>query len=72
MFEQLLSNKNKMLQWCTMLHNNSANADSGELNTVILPPFLDNCRYWYACRKFDSISRKYVQHLYLQINLLKN
>jgi hypothetical protein len=25
-----------------------------------------------VCHKFDSIYRKYVQHLYLQINLLKN
>ena len=25
-----------------------------------------------VCHKFDSICRKYVQHLYLQINLLKN
>jgi hypothetical protein len=38
----------------------------------VLPPSLNICRCWCSCHKFDSICRKYVQHLYLQINLLKN
>ena len=38
----------------------------------LLPLSLFNCRCWCAYHKFDSICRKYVQHLYLQINLLKN
>jgi hypothetical protein len=33
MFGQLLSNKNKMLQYYTVLCSNSAHAESGELNT---------------------------------------
>ena len=37
----------------------------------ILPLSLFNCRRWCACHKFDSICKKYMQHLYLQINLLK-
>jgi hypothetical protein len=36
------------------------------------PSVPNNCRRWFPCWKFDSIFRKYVQHLYLQINLLKN
>jgi hypothetical protein len=28
--------------------------------------------FGFCARKFDSICIKYVQHLYLQINLLKN
>jgi hypothetical protein len=35
----------------------------------LLPPSLIICRCWCACHKFDSIYRKYVQCLYLQINL---
>ena len=31
-----------------------------------------NCRRWFPYRKFDSIYKKYVQHLYFQINLLKS
>jgi hypothetical protein len=37
-----------------------------------LPPSLNNYHYWWVCHKFDSIYRKYVRHLYLQINLIKN
>jgi hypothetical protein len=33
MFGQLLTNKNKIIHCYTVLHSNSANADSGELNT---------------------------------------
>jgi hypothetical protein len=29
-------------------------------------------RFWFSCRKFNLICRKYVQHLYIKINLLKN
>ena len=42
------------------------------VSKTVLPLFLFNCRRWCACHKFDSIYRKYVQPLYLQINLLKN
>jgi len=34
MFEQLLPNKNKMLQYYTVLCSNLANAESGELSTA--------------------------------------
>jgi hypothetical protein len=37
----------------------------------VLPPFQNVCRFRFSCHTFDSICRKYVQHLYPQINLLK-
>ena len=45
---------------------------SGNSSTTVLPLFLNKCRCWCACHKFDSIYSKYVQHLSLQIILLKN
>jgi len=38
----------------------------------ILPLSLNVCRHHLRADNFDSIYRKYVQHFYLQINLLKN
>ena len=37
----------------------------------LLPLSLIVCRFQFSCHKFNSICRKYVQHLYLQINILK-
>jgi hypothetical protein len=47
--------------------------DTAQLGIIceILPPSLNICHRWCACHKFDLICRKCVQHLYLQINLLK-
>ena len=38
----------------------------------LLPLSLNVCRHDLYADNFDSIYRKYVQHFYLQINLLKN
>ena len=38
---------------------------------MVLSLSLFKCRRWCACHEFDSICRKNVQQLYLQINLLK-
>jgi hypothetical protein len=38
----------------------------------LLSPSFYIYRRRYACHKFDSIYRKYMQYLYLKINLLKN
>ena len=38
----------------------------------VLPLSLNVCRHDLRADNFDSIYRKYVQHFYLQINLLKN
>jgi hypothetical protein len=43
----------------------------GEDQPILLCPQLSVVSDFYA-RKFDSMCRKYVQHLYLQINLFKN
>jgi len=52
----------------SLVAEQQANAKS----TGILPLSLFTCRRRYACHKFDSIYRKNMQQLYLQINLLKN
>jgi hypothetical protein len=50
----------------------SANTDNYFEMEGVLPLSLNiNC-CWCTCYKFDLIYRKYMQHLYLQINLLKN
>jgi len=38
----------------------------------LLPLSINVCRHDLRVNNFDSIYRKYVQHFYLQINLLKN
>jgi hypothetical protein len=37
----------------------------------VLPLSQIICCFWFPCRNFNSICRKCVQYLYLQINLLK-
>jgi len=37
---------------------------------LVLSPYLNNYRRWCTYQKFNLIFRKYVEHLYLQINLL--
>ena len=44
-------------------------ATSSPVDVLSLSLFI---RRFFSCYKFDLIYEKYVQHLYLQINLLKN
>ena len=41
-------------------------------STLSKSPSLNKYHRWCACGKFNSICRKYMQYLYLQIYLLKN
>jgi hypothetical protein len=61
--------------WLHVLNNAMsplAQSNSHKTKYDVLPPSLFIYRYWCSCHKFDSIYRKCVQHLYLQINLFKN
>jgi hypothetical protein len=42
-----------------------------DIVTKILRPSQNNHRFGFSCHKFDYIYRKYIHHLYLQINLLE-
>jgi hypothetical protein len=65
--------------WCLVTRIKSVWNNYSQLNRIVrvhesLAATLSVLKYrrcWCACHKFDSIGRKHVQYLYLQINLLK-